>query len=167
MKNQIQHFLLVISFIALSGITLHAQDYDHAAGLRLAWGFGGTYKHFFSEKIAAEGIINYWSRGPLGFRYSRTRITALVQMHQDLSEVTEGLRWYAGGGVFAGFWSGSYSRVYDYNQTQVGISGVIGLDYKFADLPINISADWMPGLALIGGGGFFGSAGGLAVRYTF
>lgn len=166
MKNLIYSIYVLLVLIGISN-SVSAQSYDNAVGLRLAWGVGGTYKHFFSDKIAAEGIVNFRSRGTLGFRYSSTRITALVSLHQPLEEVTEGLQWYVGGGAFAGFWSGAYSRVYDYNTTQVGVSGVIGLDYKFADLPINVSVDWMPGIALVGGGGFIGSSGGLAVRYTF
>lgn len=167
MKIQFYPLFIVLIVLFSGGATLSAQQYDQAAGLRLAWGFGGTYKHFLSEKIAVEGIVNYWSRGTLGFRYSRTRISVLVEMHQDLNEVADGLQWYAGGGAFAGFWSGSFSSFNDGNQTQVGVSGVLGLDYKFAELPINVSADWMPGIAFVGGGGFFAGAGGLAVRYTF
>lgn len=165
MKNLF--IISIISLFIISSNSLQAQSYDNAAGVRVAWGFGGTFKHFFSEKIAAEGVVNYWSRGTLGFKYTRTRITALVEMHNDLSSVADGLQWYVGGGAFAGFWGGEFSRLYEYDQTQIGLSGVIGLDYVFADLPINVSVDWMPSLALAGGGGFFGNAGGIAVRYTF
>lgn len=162
--------LIILSFLAViffcNNSQVSAQNYDNAVGIRAAWGFGGSFKHFFSEKIAAEAILNYWNRGTLGFRYSRTRISALVQMHNDLSEVTEGLQWYAGGGAFVGFWGGNYSRFYEYNQTEIGVSGVLGLDYAFADLPINVSVDWMPSVAFVGGG-FSANAGGIAVRYIF
>ncbi|MCB0686120.1 MAG: hypothetical protein KDC53_06335 [Saprospiraceae bacterium] len=159
--------LFVVSFVFVFSNGVTAQNYNNAVGLRLAWGFGGTYKHFFNEKIAAEGIVNFRSWGTFGFRYRRTRITGLVTTHQPLEDVVEGLQWYVGGGAFAGFWSGAYSRVYDYSSTQIGIAGVVGLDYKFTDLPINVSLDWMPGIALVGGGGFTGTSGGLAIRYTF
>ena len=166
MKN-----LLILAIICLttsmSVTSVQGQNYANAVGIRAAWGFGGSFKHFFNEKIAAEAIVNYWNRGTLGFRYSRTRISALVQMHNDLTEVTEGLQWYAGAGGFVGFWGGNYSRYYDFNQTEIGVSGVIGLDYAFPELPINISLDWMPSLAFTGGGGFSANAGGIAVRYIF
>jgi hypothetical protein len=165
MRNLITLILLAVIF-CFSGPQVTAQNYDNAMGIRAAWGFGGTFKHFFTEKIAAEGIVNYWNRGTLGFRYSRTRISALVQMHNDLSNVAEGLQWYAGGGAFVGFWGGNFSRYYEYNQTEIGVSGVLGLDYAFADLPINVSVDWMPSVAFVGGG-FSASAGGIAVRYIF
>ncbi|NND34028.1 MAG: hypothetical protein HKN76_15675 [Saprospiraceae bacterium] len=166
MKNLIIPFLICFS-ISFIPQQISAQNYDNAVGIRAAWGFGGSFKHFFTEKIAAEAIVNYWNRGTLGFRYSRTRITALVQMHNPLPEVAEGLQWYAGAGAFVGFWGGNYSRYYEYNQTEIGVSGVIGLDYAFTELPINISLDWMPSLAFTGGAGFSANAGGIAVRYTF
>ena len=46
--------------------------------------------------------------------------------------------------------------------------GNLGLDYKFDNTPINISADWVPTI-YIGSGylsGFGGGYGALAVRYT-
>ncbi len=166
MKNTFYVSLAVI-FFTLTTNHMLAQSYDHAAGLRLAWGFGGTYKHFVNEKIAAEAIVNFRSRGTFGLRYRSTRITGVVTMHNSLEDVAEGLQWYVGGGAFVGFWSGAYSEYYTGRSTQIGIAGNIGLDYKFADLPLNVSLDWMPGLALTGGAGFAGGAGGLAVRYTF
>ncbi len=167
---------ITVAFIAFffCANAIIAQSYDHAAGLRFGWGIAGTYKHFFTEKIAGEGIINYWNRGKFGFNYSQTKISALVEFHNDLSNVTEGLRWYYGGGAFVQFIGGAYAEYFDYfnygsaaSQTGVGISGVLGADYSFADLPINVSLDWMPGFAIVGGGGFFAGAGGVAVRYTF
>jgi len=165
MKNLITILGFAVFFATSS--TLTAQNYDNAVGLRVPWGFGATVKHFFGDKVAAEGIVNYWSRGTFGFRYTRTRISALVEVHNELDQVLEGLQWYYGGGAFVGIWGGSFSRYYDYNATQIGVSGVLGLDYTFADLPINVSVDWMPSVSFVGGGGFGATAGGLAVRYTF
>jgi hypothetical protein len=35
------------------------------------------------------------------------------------------------------------------NTTFFGAQGVVGLDYKFASIPINISLDWKPELNLV------------------
>ncbi|MBK7872232.1 MAG: hypothetical protein IPJ74_16935 [Saprospiraceae bacterium] len=49
--------------------------------------------------------------------------------------------------------------------------GVLGLDYKFANAPVNLSLDWVP-IFYIGNdreyvySGFQGGYGGLAVRYV-
>ena len=48
----------------------------------------------------------------------------------------------------------------------MGIDGVLGLDYKFKDAPINISLDWQPSVTLIGASSS-PAYGGIAVRYTF
>ena len=165
MKNLITVLGMTILFMASNDVG--AQNYDNAVGLRVPWGFGATVKHFFGEKVAAEGIVNYWSRGTLGLRYTQTRIAALVEVHSELDQVLDGLQWYYGGGAFVSIWGGSFSRYYDYKSTQIGVSGVLGLDYTFADLPINVSVDWMPSVSFVGGGGFGASAGGLAVRYIF
>ena len=153
MRNLIRNAIIILG-LGLTISTSNAQSYNNAVGLRAAWGVGGTFKHFLSEKVAAEAVLNYWNRGTLGFRYSRTRIMVLAQVHNDLAEVTEGLQWYVGGGAFVGFWGGNYSRYYEFKQTKIGLSGVLGLDYTFAELPINISIDWMPSLTLAEGEDF-------------
>ncbi|MCB0686084.1 MAG: hypothetical protein KDC53_06155 [Saprospiraceae bacterium] len=137
-----------------------AQNYDNAAGLRLGWGFGGTIKHFFDDSKAVEGIFQI---GGLYARYAQ--VTGLFQVHRPLEDVAPGLQWYFGGGGFIGFFSGVYST----RSTRIGIAGNIGLDYTFDDIPLNVSLDWVPGIAIVGFGSGFGagSGGGLAVRYIF
>lgn len=150
---------ILFSSILLT-LSTSAQNYDNAVGLRLGWGLGGSIKHFFDESKAVEGIVQ------IGGVYTNyTQITGLFQIHKPLDEVTPGLQWYFGGGGFVGFFSGVFSTY----STRIGIAGNIGLDYAFEDLPLNISLDWVPGIAIIGFGTGFGAgtAGGLAVRYIF
>ena len=150
--------LVIGSF--LFGSNLQAQNYDNAVGLRLGWGFGGSIKHFFDDSKAVEGIVQV---GGLYTNY--TQITGLFQVHKPLDDVAPGLQWYFGGGGFVGFFSGVFSTY----STRIGIAGNIGLDYAFEDIPLNVSLDWVPGIALVGFGSSFGAgtAGGLAVRYIF
>lgn len=161
-----KYFLTIAILISLFISDVSSQNYKTAAGLRAVWGLGLTGKHFINENSAAELIINNQGFGLIGFRYRFTRITALYEIHNALDDQLEGLSWYYGGGVFAGFFSGAFSDFVQ-NRTQVGLTGVLGLDYKFEDLPINVSLDWMPGFSLTGGTGFVGRAGGLAIRYVF
>lgn len=65
MKNLICSFFLFSAVFLLTN-SISAQSYNNAASIRLAWRFGGTCKHFFNEKIAAEGIVNFPSRGTFG-----------------------------------------------------------------------------------------------------
>ena len=161
----------LLLIFALAGFLLNfqaeAQPYENAVGLRASWGFGGTFKHFLNESAAIEGILNYRNFGVLSLDWSYVQVTGLYQVHKDLSNVFDGLQYYYGGGAFIGFWGGDFLNRIDGDQTYIGIVGNLGLDYAFADLPINLSVDWIPGISLVGGGGFLGTAGGLAIRYYF
>jgi hypothetical protein len=152
--------LLTLFVIAVFGaVHTSAQTYDNAVGLRLGWGFGGSIKHFFDDSKAVEGIVQF---GGLYTRYSQ--VTGLFQIHKPLDDVAPGLQWYFGGGGFVGLFSGVSSA----NATRIGIAGNIGLDYAFDDIPLNVSLDWVPGIAIVGFGNSFGArTGGLAVRYIF
>lgn len=157
MKKILVTFILGTLFLFQNA---SAQNYENAAGVRLGWGFGGTIKHFFDDSKAVEGIVQ------LGGVYNRyAQVTGLFQVHQPLDDVAPGLQWYFGGGGFIGFFSGVYSA----RSTRIGIAGNIGLDYTFEDIPLNITLDWVPGIAIVGFGTGFGAgtAGGLGVRYIF
>ena len=153
-------------FSLLTAFSLQAQTYDKSVGLRAGWGVGATFKYFLNEGSAVEAIVNLRSAGYLGFASSRSiAISGLYQIHKPLEDVTEGLQWYVGGGGLVGF---STSRALGTRSSSAsfGILGVIGLDYAFEDLPLNLSLDWMPGI-IFNGGGFTGTTGGLAIRYIF
>ncbi|MDQ3140901.1 MAG: hypothetical protein M3Q56_01500 [Bacteroidota bacterium] len=159
--------LFLFLFCSLS--SLKAQDYNNAVGLRLAWGYGLTGKFFLNERAAIEGILNYRSYGVPGFKYNYLRVTGLYEIHNDISSI-DGLRWYYGGGAFVGFYGGDWDDYYTGNEssTYIGLAGVLGLDYKFESVPINLSVDWIPSFVITGyGNGFTAENGGLAVRFTF
>lgn len=153
--------------IAISSVTATAQnlgkDYTTALGAKL-WGNGGgiSLKHFVSNNNALEGIGYFWRGG--------TRVTGLYEFHYDI-EGAPGLKWYIGPGVHVGFYNDYYYNKY-YNDgrtsgSYVGIDGVLGLDYKFDGVPINLSLDWQPSFEFGDNQGFMGSWGGLGIRYTF
>jgi hypothetical protein len=152
--------LIILCAGIFFSLSSNAQNYNNAVGVRLGWGFGGTIKHFFDDSKAVEGIVQF---GGIYSRYAQ--ITGLFQIHKPLDDVAPGLQWYFGGGGFVGFFSGVYSG----RDVRIGIAGNIGLDYTFEDIPLNLSLDWVPGIAIVGFGTGFGAgtAGGLAVRYIF
>ncbi|MCZ2101597.1 MAG: hypothetical protein LC107_08685 [Chitinophagales bacterium] len=156
-------FLTVLAFVFMFALTSNAQDYKSAIGLRLGSPLSVSYKTFLSDKGAFEGVV--------GFRsytyYSWVNIGAYYQVHNDIPNVS-GLRWYYGGGANIYFWSWDSAFLDSGSNTSFGISGVLGLDYKFADIPLNVSADWIPTFFLNGYGNGFGAGyGALAARYTF
>ena len=137
------------------------QTYNTALGVKL-WRNGGgiTLKHFVGNNNALEGIGYFWGHG--------TRITGLYEIHFDIGGAP-GLKWYIGPGAHVAFYDQGYNDGYGNGNggTYVGIDGVLGLDYKFNNAPINLSLDWQPSLEFGDNRGFYGGWGGLGIRYTF
>jgi len=151
---------ILVSVVALFFVlTSHAQsssshstDYRTALGVKIWDGGGISLKHFF-DKNAGELIGYFWYRG--------VRFTGLYEIHFDIAGAP-GLKWYVGPGAHVGFYNDKYG-----GGAVAGIDGVLGLDYKINNAPINLSLDWQPSLEFGNGTGFWGGWGGLGIRYTF
>lgn len=150
--------ILVIVFCSISYSS--AQNYSTGIGFRGGFSNGLTIKHFIGETAAIEGIISSRWRG-----YS---ITGLYELHNQAFDV-EGLYWYYGAGGHIGVWNGKDTSWgnNDEDYTVIGIDGILGIEYNFNEIPINISLDWKPTMNLIGYSGFWGDGGALSVRYIF
>lgn len=152
--------LLTAAIILLVGIgsataqdNVGSQDYKTAIGVKFYPG-AISVKHFVSDKNAIEGLGYFFNYG--------TRITGLYEIHGDINNAG-GLKWYIGPGAHIGFYSNKYGGA-----TSVGVDGVLGLDYKFRDAPINLSLDWQPSFEFGNkyNNGFNGNWGGLGIRYV-
>lgn len=151
-------FLLMGFFVAQAAAAQNSSfgnaDYKTAVGVKLWDGGGVNLKTFIAEKTALE-FIGFFYRGG-------TRVTGLYELHGDLN--TEGnLKWYVGFGGHVDF-----LRNTQRNTTGFGADGVIGLDYKFTNMPFNIAIDWNPSLQLgvAERNGLNASRGGVAFRFT-
>jgi len=146
--------IIVVLFITVAAFlsqTAKAQDYRLALGVRLSnasptLNNSITGKYFVTDKSAVEGIVSFGSRFGLG---------ALLEIHKpvNIPQVT----WFYGGGMFVGF---------EDSNTYLGPTGVLGLDYKFQNVPINLSVDWKPELNIIPDIEFVPDAFALSVRFT-
>lgn len=149
-------------FILCSSFTGFAQDaagpdYSSALGIKISSGAAISYKKFLSAKNALEANAMYFKEG--------VRLVALYEFHFYNIEGLPGLGWYVGPGAHVGFWRNTYKN--KYNSTgDVGIDGVIGLDYRIKGLPINLSLDWQPSYSILGNAGLQPQYGGLAIRYV-
>lgn len=128
-----------------------AQDYKTALGIRLSndaavVNNAVTFKYFMNEKMALEGLLSFSDPVALG---------VLLEKHETLN--TPGLKWFYGAGGYFGFGS----------KTSFGAQGVIGLDYKFNAVPLNLSLDWKPELNIISDINFEPAAIGFSARFTF
>lgn len=131
----------------------NSSSYTTALGVKVWDGGGISLKHFFNQNNAGEVIGYFWTQG--------ARFTGLYEIHGAINGA-EGLRWYIGPGAHVGFYNNKYG-----NGAFIGVDGVLGLDYKFNSAPINLSLDWQPSFEFGDARGFYGSWGGLGIRYTF
>jgi hypothetical protein len=126
-----------------------APEYQAALGAKISGGVAVSYKKFVANTKAIEAQSMFFSQG--------IRIVGLYEFHFYNIPGVDGLAWYAGPGIHAGFYLKS---------ADLGIDGVIGLDYKIKNIPINISLDWQPSYSILGGAGLLPQFGGLAIRYV-
>ena len=157
--------LLLASFILVAiaiSNTASAQSYKTGLGVRLSSSQAMvnnsiSLKHFLTETSAIEALFSFGDPLALG---------ALYEVHKPFS--SEGLTWFYGGGAYIGFVK-TFNPNKQRNETDVnfGAQGVLGLDYKFANLPLNLSLDWKPELNLVSDINFEPAAIGFTARFTF
>lgn len=144
---------LILVIISGCFTRLSAQDYKLAVGLRLSTASptlsnSVSVKYFMDETNAIEGLVSFGTRFGLG---------ALYERHQLIGG-TPAFTWFWGLGGYLGWQS---------NQTFLGPTGAIGLDYKFSNAPVNLSLDWKPELDILPNINFVPDAFAVTVRYTF
>ena len=166
-------FLLALALLAGLG-GLAAQSFDNAVGVRLGYPFSGSFKHFFDDNNAGEAVVGF---SPFNY-YSSFSVGGYYQRHEplDLDDDLEPLQWYYGGGAAVHFWNyddndlrlfDASGRRRDFASTSISLSGMIGLQYAFEDVPLEITVDWRPTIfpGRLAFGAFRVGRGGLAVRY--
>jgi len=151
--------MIAVSLVAVTA--LNAQDYKTALGVRLSSASAAvnnsiSIKHFINDRAAIEGLFSFGD--PLAFG-------AMLEIHKPLA--ASGLSWFYGGGGYL-----SFLKTYNVNQQKneidpnFGAMGVLGLDYKFANVPLNLSLDWKPELNLVSDINFEPAAVGFTARFT-
>lgn len=155
MKRSVMTFIMALSI----GTLISAQEYKTGIGIRAGFSSGLTIKHFNKQKAAIEGILST--------RWQGFDITGLYEVHNQAFNVDH-LNWYIGGGAHIGFYNGNYVSWGKYGTayTVVGIDGILGIEYNFSEIPINIGIDWKPVINLVGYSGIW-SEGALSIRYIF
>ena len=152
--------LIVSAIVLCFAIVSQAQDYKTGIGLRGGLYNGLTIKHFISEKSALEGLV--------ATRWSGFEVTGLFEIHNPLANVDR-LKWFYGIGGHIGFYDSDYTSWGDpgTSYTVIGADLILGLEYSFSEVPVNLSLDWKPAFNIIGYSKFFGDGGALSIRYIF
>jgi len=166
MKKLIVIGLLFAGLAPFTGIS--AQDaqpesgYKTALGVRLSSSTAMqnnsiSIKQFISDKTAIEGLFTFGDPLALG---------ALLEFHKPLTP--SGLRYFYGAGAYIAFLKKVNTTTQKTStDPNFGAQGVIGLNYKFKNIPINISLDWKPELNIVSDINFEPAAIGFSARFTF
>src|SRR5690606_4535725 len=149
----------LVCFIALFALVEsgHGQTvYKTAVGLAIDVGDGGTWvgphvKHFFDNNQAGAAALQFGT--------GLTIFQLMYQYHQPVQEAV-GLQWYIGLGGALGFPDHGGSTLF-------GIVPAAGLDYKLANIPIDLFLDWRPKFMIYDSENeFLAARFGLGLRFT-
>ncbi len=147
---------VVVLFLLSVTVKVFAQksgnpDYQTALGVKF-------YPFAFSLKtrVAPKAKLEF-----LGYFKDGFRLTGLYEYYGKLNE-KENLKFFIGGGAHLGFADKDHG-----GNANGGVDGIVGLDYKFLKLPLNISLDWQPSYGFGDENAFTGDWGGLGVRLAF
>jgi hypothetical protein len=177
--HQMKRAALFLGLFALLATQANAQrlrgggdpsNYQTALGARMnPWIIGFTIKHFIAGPHAIEGLAyTNFDKG------NNATFVGLYEYHWKVTPQHPEFVMYAGGGAHIGFYDrhdyywDDYVRHGDGTYVTGGLDGIIGVEYTFKKIPLNISADLKPFFNFSGGTHFFGEEiGGASVRYTF
>ncbi|HEY0177954.1 MAG TPA: hypothetical protein VGC08_16340 [Pedobacter sp.] len=158
-----KRFFTILCLTVIATLAIHstskAQGYDNAIGGRFGAANGLTFKTTLGDNKMIDLIANFRSTD----EYKYFRLTGLYEIYNPINNAA-GLSWYYGIGGSIG--SAKY-RPSNSSDLYLSADGVLGLDYKFADAPINLSLDWKPAIELAPNTSFDGSGVAISLRFTF
>lgn len=127
--------LLLFAFICLVITAANAKTYRTALGAKFYTGDGSiggiNIRHMTATHTALEGSLLFFSGG-IG-------IEGLYEYQGPITGA-EGLNYFVGGGGMLGFGTGRYNN----NSTSFALRLTGGVDYKFAEAPIDVSLSFDP-----------------------
>lgn len=128
-------FLFLAAFIFVAAAGVNAQTYQTAFGAKFYAGNGSVgginIRHSLQENTAVEGSLLFFNGGGVG-------IEGLYE-YQGPINGAPGLQYVVGGGGMLGFGGGRYDNGVAFALRLTG-----GIDYKFPDVPINVSLAFDP-----------------------
>ena len=167
--------ILLVMLTAMVGFSAYSQStYKSAIGLRVGSVYyddvSASFKFFVAAPSAIELNLGFGSRGyAFDNRSGAVHFSGAYQHHFNIP--VNGLRWFIGGGavVYSAFADNDFGQFRDdYRGFGAGIFPTGGIDYKFAKIPLNLSADIRPTF-MVSRPDYYDSFEpnvGVAVRYT-
>ena len=151
---------LLITYLANSQVSTeqYTSPYKKAIGIKLNPG-ALSYRSFYTRNKAVEAI---------GFiSLDGFQLTIINEKYTPFANA-ENLTWYIGYGGHFNLWSERYKLNNPSKSAgvAVGVDGMLGLDYKLKNTPINLSVDIQPAFNFVGASYFDLGWGGIGIRYT-
>lgn len=161
-----KHFIILVFcwFCALTSLTAQENSlYNNAIGLRGGVSQGITYKHFFNKPLAMDAIFSVYEKG--------LTVQFLGEYHAYDMVSGENFLFFAGGGFHLGYYDPTKNHEWnpeanDDYYAVIGLDPVIGAEYVFDEIPLNVSLDIKPAFNIINNNDFWLS-GAISVRYIF
>jgi hypothetical protein len=156
---------IVLPFFFLASVSMYAQNYQSAIGIRLGFGCGLTFKQMFDNKSALELIAAYQIKEH-GYTF-----TGLYEIHNYRILGASHLALVYGGGAHVGYYDGGFYQnregIFYTEQTfNVGLDGILGIDYFEPNSSINWGVDIKPVFDFVHAGFRFWDA-AASIRYAF
>ncbi|MDD2387938.1 MAG: hypothetical protein PHP52_14280 [Bacteroidales bacterium] len=153
--------IIVTALVIFIGYGLIAQDYKAAIGIRGGVAQGITFKTAVGGNTAFDLIV--------ANLYQGLSLTALYEIHSLDVFGVDNLALFYGFGGQVGFYNSTHYPKYlaDYSSRIIlGVAGVVGIEYTFDEIPINLSVDIVPSFNLVPGFKYW-QRGALSIRYVF
>lgn len=128
MKKLIIAFVLAVCFIGAG----NAQVSKKTIGVRFGNGAELSYQH----PLGAAHRVEL----DLGFNSNVFVLAGIYHWVWELSDLADGVNWYAGGGGVVGIYGSSFA---------LGVVGQVGIEYNFEKIPLLLSLDYRPGIYII------------------
>ena len=142
--QKIKTALFFLSFFLILGpLSISAQGYGMAAGVRVGSGFGATFQQQIALNTSLEALLIRQKTGD----YADYTASLLYEKHQNV--LTKGLNIYAGGGLYY-TWLEDRTNLVKKPTNPFGISPIAGAELTIGNF--NVSFDFKPNIKVAGGG---------------
>lgn len=172
--------MLTVICISVAANAQEGSDYKRGIGVRVGGGYydivAASFKTFVTKPGAIELNLGFRPYASVYSNYNQFHLSfsASYQHHFPIAAI-EGFRWFIGGGATA---YNTFSSNKDLKGFGLGLFPTGGVDYKFGNIPLNVSADFRPTVAIIrpdyysyngfnAYSRFYAGNVGVSARYTF
>lgn len=163
--------LFTITALATLALSANAQSsYNRAIGLRFGNSYFDGVQASYKQFISNAGALEFNAGIAPNPNWLGLSVAGAYQHHFPIGNIP-GFNWYIGGGLGIShiIADGYYTT---YSGTMVGIFATGGVDYKFKNIPLNLSADYRPTINIIRPKDSYWGSGSynnfnISVRYTF